>query len=1129
MSNSTFSTGSFLIGSPIKLSGNLTSAFTIFPELAYNDVDQEYVAVWAFSGSGGSDLALQRFTSAGNLIGSNIQIPEIGTSLSDADITYNQLENQYLVSFTNNVFDPNRGLFGQLLSADGTSVGSNFLISDIIFEPSFVYNPNQTEYFQTSRRFPGSNAIFGQRISKDGLLVDSAIRIDEFGDSAPNGEVAFNPINNQYLATWRKQSGSIDIVGRLISEDGSFASNQFNITTDTELAFSINAVFDPTNTQFLIAYGLPDIGDIKAQFVDADGSRIGNEITILDDGYSLRGEEVISVVFSPEFGMYLLAASTDSGLLGQFISNSGSLIDAPFVISPRTDISHISVVYNSFASQFAVSWSFSRSNEGVFAQLISPPDIQLPLTLTVNTLVDEADGSVTDGDVSLRDAIAAIAPGGTITFADDLVSGSNNGTITLALGELLIDKSLKINGDLNNDANPDITIDANQQSRVFNIDNGTGASVDISLEGLTITGGRTLNYGENGGGIYTLESLTLTNSRILDNSTFGYGGGIYSIGDLTISGSGISGSHADNEGGGIFSIGTVKVNDSRIDNNYSGFYGGGIYNVGTVTVTSSTVSGNATFYGAGGIEGDIVTVINSTISDNYAGYRRGGGINGDVVTVIGSTITQNYSYRNGGGISGGTVTVTNSTVSNNHSENRGGGGISGGTVTVSNSTISGNRSDGVDYGGGGIDSGTATVVNSTISGNFAKGDGGGINSFNLTVTNGTITLNESQSNAGGVFTNGSDVVIKNSIIAGNTAVANPDVEGSFVSNGANLVGDPTGSTGFETDQTFASAGITNISEVLDPTLRDNGGFTQTHALVPDSPALDGGRNADAVDENGNPLEFDQRGSGFDRVVNGTVDIGAVEEQDSPPAGNAFFFSPEQNTPGLGNAEDIVQFDSTGFSVLFDGSALGLSSAHIDAFDIISATEILLSFDQPLALNGLGQVDDSDVVKFTARSLGEGTTTGTFEMVLDGSTLELTQAGEDIDALTRMTDGSLLFSTQGSASLFDGHGQLRVQDEDLVRYDPVTGGVSLYLDGSDIGLTKDSEDINGVSMRDGELLLSTIGRFNVSGIDGRDEDVFSFTPTSTGSRTTGTFASTLFFDGSEFGFTGDIAAIDFSVG
>ena len=74
----------------------------------------------------------------------------------------------------------------------------------------------------------------------------------------------------------------------------------------------------------------------------------------------------------------------------------------------------------------------------------------------------------------------------------------------------------------------------------------------------------------------------------------------------------------------------------------------------------------------------------------------------------------------------------------------------------------------------------------------------------------------------------------------------------------------------------------NLVGVANPglgTLADNGGPTLTIALQPSSPAINAGSNALAVDPTtGLPLSTDQRGAGFPRIVNGTVDIGASEFQ-----------------------------------------------------------------------------------------------------------------------------------------------------------------------------------------------------------------------------------------------------------
>ena len=77
-------------------------------------------------------------------------------------------------------------------------------------------------------------------------------------------------------------------------------------------------------------------------------------------------------------------------------------------------------------------------------------------------------------------------------------------------------------------------------------------------------------------------------------------------------------------------------------------------------------------------------------------------------------------------------------------------------------------------------------------------------------------------------------------------------------------------------------GTIELANVLAP-LGEYGGPTQTHALVPYSPAINAGNDAlRPVDPNGVPLEFDQRGSGFPRIFDAAVDIGAFEVQNQPP-------------------------------------------------------------------------------------------------------------------------------------------------------------------------------------------------------------------------------------------------------
>jgi len=273
--------------------------------------------------------------------------------------------------------------------------------------------------------------------------------------------------------------------------------------------------------------------------------------------------------------------------------------------------------------------------------------------------------------------------------------------------------------------------------------------------------------------------------------------------------------------------------------------GGGIENSGTLTVTDSTIDHNSAFsngvidYGGGGIfTFGTLTVSYSTIANNSAtgSYGSGGGIDDDA----------------------GTLTISNSTIANNSAVGAGGGiftwfGSGTGSLTVTDSTIANNSATGGE--GGGISSlfGTMTVTNSTIANNSASPAGGG-----LDVTAGTATLDNT-------------IVALNTQGTGSSALAS-DIFGS-VSGAYNLIG--TGGSGGLVDGVNGNqVGVANPG--LGP-LAYYGGPTQTIALLPGSPAIDKGSNALAVDPmTGLPLTTDQRGPGFLRIVNGTVDIGAYE-------------------------------------------------------------------------------------------------------------------------------------------------------------------------------------------------------------------------------------------------------------
>ena len=336
---------------------------------------------------------------------------------------------------------------------------------------------------------------------------------------------------------------------------------------------------------------------------------------------------------------------------------------------------------------------------------------------------------------------------------------------------------------------------------------------------------------------------------------------------------------------------TATITGQTISHGSATDYAGGIENEGTLTVSGSAISDDSSVYDSGGIHnGGTLTISNSTISDNHSWSEDGGITNYGTVTVSNSTISDNSGYFGGGITTYGTMTLSGSAISDNSATFDGGGikNYNSGTLTVSNSTISDNSATG---DGGGIFNesyGTLTISNSTISDNSATGDGGGIeNESTLTVANSTIAYNTVSSGGfgGGLDADASTATLNNTIVALNTSGTGSGATPDDIAQ--QYAGVVSPSSAYNLVGTGGSGGLTNGVDgnqvgVASPeigALAENGGPTQTIALLPGSPAIDAGSNALAVDPStGQPLTTDQRGTGFARIFNGTVDIGAYEVQ-----------------------------------------------------------------------------------------------------------------------------------------------------------------------------------------------------------------------------------------------------------
>ncbi|MEX2196802.1 MAG: choice-of-anchor Q domain-containing protein [Thermoleophilaceae bacterium] len=528
-------------------------------------------------------------------------------------------------------------------------------------------------------------------------------------------------------------------------------------------------------------------------------------------------------------------------------------------------------------------------------------------TFTVTKQTDTADGAC-DADCSLREAVIAA---NATTNHDVIVLPAGAHTLTIdgpgedaaATGDLDLTRNVSFRGAGSGAGGT--TVDAGPiADRAFHVlgPSGEGDFQDLRITGGDGSGGAIRNddgdvqirrvafdanigtiIGEDGGaivnagpGTFSTPEMVVSDSSFTGNQAGGAGGAIQNLdeGRLTVVGSRFSGNRAGptglGSGGAIDNQGHGRLVIQRSTFSGNVAVRGGVlvnHEDASATVSDSTLTGHVLTPGTQSTGGAIflqndavLTVLRSVIADNVAEDEAGGiyAQNDTTLLLVDSSVsgnrTQSTSATSGGGaldLRNQVVAVIDSSTISGNTSTRGGGGInyeSEHPLLISNSTISGNRAD---TNGGGIRAlGRANIAieSSTIAGNSAGGSGGGL-ANDLSPSFGTA--------ARGAFS------IQDTIVSGNVAAAAgqqcSDSSGlGFGSQGNNL--DSGSECGFN-----VAGDVQNGSAALGA-LADNGGATQTHALLSGSQAVDAG--------SGGCPPVDQRD--VPRPQQGGCDIGAFE-------------------------------------------------------------------------------------------------------------------------------------------------------------------------------------------------------------------------------------------------------------
>jgi uncharacterized repeat protein (TIGR01451 family) len=519
----------------------------------------------------------------------------------------------------------------------------------------------------------------------------------------------------------------------------------------------------------------------------------------------------------------------------QATDNCSATTNAAFTLnvpSPAT-MSGTKTVSGTFAPNGAITYTVVLSNSGPAAQLDNPGDEfsdVLPSGLTLvsaSATSGTAVATVGSNTVTWNGSIPA-SSSVTITIHATINSNagastiSNQGTISYDADGNGTNEASALTDDPSVGGASDATSFFACGNSIVVTANGNSGAGSLRQAILDACPGATITFD------VTVTSPITVSSELVINKNL-------TIQGPTSSGLTISGNNASR----VFNINagmSLAISNLTIDSGRAAF-GGGIYNQGALILTSSTISNNKTTDGS-----------DTTDATN-------GGNSGD-----------------GGGIySTGTLTLINSTISGNKT---GRGGDASGTGNGGNS---GN-------GAGIYHTGALTLTNTTVTKNQTGRVGAPVSPNTTGIPGSTVGT------GGGISRSGGTLILNNTIVADNRdGFSDPDdINGTVDSASAsNLIGSSAGFNGISNGTNGNQIGQSAVP--LSPqlgALADNGGPTKTHLPQQLSPAIDAGSNALAKDQSNNPLTSDQRGPGFDRILNGTVEIGAVEVNYGPAGTSA---------------------------------------------------------------------------------------------------------------------------------------------------------------------------------------------------------------------------------------------------
>ncbi|MBN1582957.1 MAG: PKD domain-containing protein, partial [Anaerolineae bacterium] len=358
------------------------------PAVAYNSDNQEYLVVWNDTrNDADGDIYAQRLSITGTLLGSAVVVAETALEEGHPALAYNPVDDVYLAVWHMYIGD-DYDIVGRLISASGTLSGTAFAVDDSWqwdLRPDVTYNGSAGaagEFLVVWDR--GWDRIYGQRLSGLGVQLDNsgtagnealsdvAFLINDAASDQVYARLAANGETGTYLVVWTDyRSGYSDIYGQMISPTGTLSGTELAIVTNGDDQDTPDVAYNTVRQVYLVGWNNAGDWDVYGQRVTAGGALTGSAVNLSNANGSQFDAALAYNDDNDEWLVVWQDWRWDTLVVyGQRVSGSGSLSGTAFAIGPYVlDAYRPWVAYNEATQEYLVVWEdYRNGNADVYGQ-----------------------------------------------------------------------------------------------------------------------------------------------------------------------------------------------------------------------------------------------------------------------------------------------------------------------------------------------------------------------------------------------------------------------------------------------------------------------------------------------------------------------------------------------------------------------------------------------------------------------------------------------------------------------------------------------------------------------------------------------------------------------------------------